>query len=88
MAMDSNSKYPLALGLYYDQLAQAVVNCHNMDPRFVSWLNESCTTDFQTAYIVSNLPETDTDIKFEVMFDLNEKGSVVEEIMINIGKNW
>lgn len=86
MASESVASYPLSQGLYYDQLAQVIVKCQNLNRPFMSWLTENITAEFQNNYIVTTNPDPINDVNFEVLYNLNDKESIDENIIINIGK--
>lgn len=83
----STSKFPEMICLFYDELAQVLSTCTNIESTFLSWLSSAVTKDLTDIFII-DVDETVTrdveGIPISVQFRLNPRDEEEGEIALNL----
>ncbi|EEZ97594.1 Fanconi anemia group D2 protein-like Protein [Tribolium castaneum] len=86
VVQSSTVNTPDLVSLYYDQLAAMISNSDGLDKRFLAWLHERITTDFQNFYITETSDTTIGDLEVTKQYDLNGDEEMDAPISINIAE--
>ncbi|XP_077289059.1 Fanconi anemia complementation group D2 [Arctopsyche grandis] len=88
LILKSTNKCPEMVCCFYDQFADMLSTCQNVDGKYLTWLLNNFTNDFQNSFI-ADIPSIDLQpidgIELSQQFCLDEIKDLTEPIGLNIG---
>ncbi|KAG1650088.1 Fanconi anemia group D2 protein [Nymphon striatum] len=92
MVKSSTRKTPVAISLFYDELADAII-CKELDSKLVTWTNDYVVSDFQVDFIV-DVENKETSkmidgLEFSLQYDIDEisEGGIALNLLPILIKN-